>query len=117
MIGHALLHVVPVQLQTWAAIIYDLCTIDKILANKKTTDGFYFMQRLKWSNKNKIYNFFLPQIKAPLSIVYFWIKQFGLYDRVKIPKTGFSNLQEICAELRGWYDFYIHERYISLMFN
>ena len=60
--------------------------------------------------------FHLPGIKAPNSVIQFWIKRLKITDTTTIniyaKEHGYSSVEEIQADILGWYRFYGVERFV-----
>ena len=110
--------IIPCQLQTYFALIYNMCTLNSIINNTSTsTDGFKkFKQILITSNNKKIINY-LPIIKSPNSCVIYWRNILKLHDNKSIESfnnLGYSSTDEILADITGLYKFFTKERFVYI---
>ena len=91
-----------------------MVTYNELVSNVASANKPYFKQKLQWSKNRSEINY-LPQVKAPYSTVVFWVNRLKLQDRddiIKCDQFGYSNLNELVAEMKGLYSFYEIQRYV-----
>ena len=117
MIGHGLENIIPSQLGTFFALLYDMISIKDIINNKPPNDDEKikkFCQEIQWPNGCKEINW-LPKIKAPISSIQFWINFCCLNDNEFInsfKNHGYCSIEELQSEIGGYYKFYTTERFV-----
>lgn len=108
LIGHALENIVPCQLPSYFALLYNLVSLQKLIENKPSNKYLQFTMKLQWSNGTKVTNI-LPAIKAPVSAINFWVKHLGLEKNKLITSFknhGYCSTKEIMADMIGFYEYY-----------
>ena len=118
LIGHAIQNIVPCQLPSYFALLYDMVSYNKIINNQPSSNNKQlknFKQILQFSDgQNEIY--YLPPIVAPNSVINFWCEQLNIFDNDEINiymDQGYSSSCQIKAELNGYYFFYTSPRFIN----
>ena len=112
--------IIPSQLQTYFALLYNMCTLNSITNNTSSpTDGFTkFKQILINSNNKQIINY-LPKIKATNSTITYWRNTLKLHDNKSIESyntLGYSSTEEIIADITGYYKFYTKQRFVFISY-
>ena len=93
-----------------------MCSYSDIVNNNIETDEKCYTYHIQWPY-NKVVRAHYKVVRAPSSIVYFWIKRLHLGDNsdiVNFDDEGYSCLNEIISELTGFYQWYEHERYVQI---
>ena len=120
MIGHALENIIPCQLQSYMALMYGMVSLNDLIDNKAPTSDdklLKFEQKLLFSGGLLITNW-LPRVRAPISCVQFWINQLQLYNNQSLNSykhLGYSSIEEIQADMIGYYQFYTQERFVIIL--
>lgn len=110
-------NIVPCQLQSYFALLYKQISLEQLIKNKPLKKNQTFKQILVWKNGNTETNW-LPKLKAPTSAVQFWINHLKLKDNKYIEsfqEGGYSSVQELIAEMIGYYNFYTVPRYFDII--
>lgn len=121
-IGHALQNIVPCQLQYYAALLYKLVSFEDLIDNKpaKSADSQQKIKMLMvWPNNEKVINY-MPPIKGPVSSVQFWLNHLNLsmdQDISSFADNGYVSLQELIAEMVGFYAFYKQPRFVFRLYS
>ena len=126
--------IVPEELQSYFAILFQIITVDEILdinyapikkkLNSNYTgqswDHFRYKFHLKYEKnpKKNIKYEFLPIKRVPHSIIKIWaLKTKVKYNKNSLNKYydrgGYCSHSEIYSDMLSWYDFYIVERYVK----
>ncbi len=175
-LGHAMTHIVPIQLLIFFALIYKLITYEQIMdeqninnqENKENTqedrqhynennpyimndlnynfirytfpnidynsdkfkklkhldfdihDKFCHSLKMPTSQENEFLYEYYPGIKAPPSTMRLWVTRLHLQDIPQIANVyediGYQSIEELNAEMRGYYQFWTIPRYIFNIF-
>ena len=92
------------------ALLYGMISLDDILVNNSKEEKF--VQHILLPNNVDIYEY-MPMLKAPVSTVQFWMQRLHLTEHYRIKSFsdyGYSSLNELIAEMKGFYKFYTKSR-------
>ena len=112
-------HIAPCQLQSYFAVMYNMCSINDIIDNTPTKGTKYdkFKQKLSFGENTKTITNYLPMIKAPNSCIWYWSNILELNDNLSVQSYkdyGYCSTKEIVADMNGYYEFYTEERFVIL---
>ena len=114
-------NIVPCQLSSYFALLYNMITIEQIFENKASPNNAKnknFKQKLKFPC-GQIITTYLPPFTAPNSVIQFWCNQLKLQDDETVNSylnQGYSSTYQVMAEVNGYYSYYIGPRFVKKNF-
>ena len=106
------------ELRLFMSILYGMLSVESVMNPTTKVDVPRFGQR--WIRGNETMHTNHPGLVAPISTVFFWVHRLRLNveDLVISNDVGYCAVEELQAELRGFYSFYMNKcRYVLDFFR